>query len=61
MIYKNWAAAMSSRCGHSLLGDYGPPVWRVAPQSTSEGATKRRCVIEEGGLSETVVFGRTPD
>jgi hypothetical protein len=23
MIYKNKAVAMSSRCGHSLLGDYG--------------------------------------
>ena len=25
MSYKNWAAAMSSSCGHSLLDDYGPP------------------------------------
>ena len=24
MIYKNWAAEMSSRCGHSLLGGCGP-------------------------------------
>jgi hypothetical protein len=65
MIYQNWSAAMSFLRGHSLWATRTTlttgMVRVVAPRSRSEGATKRHCVIEAGGLSETVVFGRTLD